>query len=743
MNMTLSKLLIGTLMCAVAFGASGNNKLSSYTKLFKKMYEQGAIDANGMVVATSADIDMKSASTSQQKQLFTKMVNIGGTEMVKGFVKIADNSSIAEIESMGAVVNSEIGDDILIVSIPVDALESLSELESVEYIEIAKPVLMLNDEARSITNADIVQAGTGLNMAYTGKGVIVGIIDTGIDFNHINFKDDEGNSRVVRAYCDGKGTFDDPDDIAQLTTDYSYETHGTHVTGTAAGSYYDNGYQGMAPDADLYLCGTGSTTTIDIVEQAEKIVEYAKEQGQPVVINLSLGSNAGPHDGSNIVSQATDRLAGEGVIFIYATGNEGDTDLYVNKTFENETDAEQLKTIIEWGEEYSYNNFASYTTNPVSVQFMLIDTSNDNEVLYETDLFSPGESGGNWSLRQSNGYSNFSTYFSGNIQLEAQYDAASGKYEVYCAYSMSRRSTTSSDYKIAMKFYGTQGDVLNMWSDSYIEFSDNDDPEYTAGTSDCSVSELATGSEVISVGAYTSKVNYTNYQGNRYSYSSAYYTLNTMGYFSSYGYDMNGVWHPTVVAPGCAAIVSSYSRYYRYAYDYAIVSQEQIDDVTYQWGTSAGTSMATPVVTGIVATWLQYNPTLTTDDIKEIIAATAQKTDEYGTGIALQWGPNGLIDAYAGLQYILTSGINDVTKDQNVVIVSPNPSDGQFKVMAQGEDNVALAIYSINGYLVYQGNYTTVNGSVDVDLKGQLSSGIYLLRVSGRQCNYSGKLIIK
>ena len=78
-----------------------------------------------------------------------------------------------------------------------------------------------------------------------------------------------------------------------------------------------------------------------------------------------------------------------------------------------------------------------------------------------------------------------------------------------------------------------------------------------------------------------------------------------------------------------------------------------------------------------------------------------------------------------------------------MVLVGPNPTDGQFKVYAQGEDEVTLSIYSMGGAQVFAKRYVTDNGSIDVDLEGSLSAGIYVLQVRGNKCNYSGKLIVK
>ena len=75
-----------------------------------------------------------------------------------------------------------------------------------------------------------------------------------------------------------------------------------------------------------------------------------------------------------------------------------------------------------------------------------------------------------------------------------------------------------------------------------------------------------------------------------------------------------------------------------------------------------------------------------------------------------------------------------------MVIVGPNPTDGQFNVFAQGEDEVS---YNTGGTQVFAKNYVTDNGNIEVDLQGTLSAGVYILQVRGNECNYSGKLVVK
>lgn len=758
-------LLLGT--TTVAFGATADGKLSPYTRHFLRLNKMGLIDNNGMTslpMAIQGNMTAKETGANPiipEKRFVTKMENMGGTRMVDSFLRLAEGASIADIEVAGVEVTNEIG-DILIVKIPADSIERIAELESVDYIEISQPLRLLNNVTREVTHTDLLHAGSnGLYQAYTGKDVIVGIIDSGIEYNHINFKDEDGNTRIVRAYKGstyGSGmTYTKPEQIERLTTDTYTSAHGTHTTGTAAGSYTANGFQGMAPDADLYLCGLPKLTTTEMVGQTEAIVEYAKEVGKPVVINLSVGGNNGPHMGTDATSVAFDALADEGVIFVIAAGNEGTYDLWLNKTFENETDEEQCRTIITTSSSTSGGNITyyglidGYTTNPVSAKLLVVDTQNDNEVMCESELIELGV----WQLSQSDNSAQFKNYFnfdgfSSDLIISIGFDDSIDKYMIYTETVLPVTTRNRSGrYKLGLALYGTQGDEINMWTDSSMEFTNNGSEEYTAGSSDGSINEIATGREAISVGANVTKRTWIDVISGLEKQFNDDEVIGNMATFSSYGYDMNGVWHPTIVAPG-NAISSSYNSYNFNAGIYSegsgVFTDKVTDDEgnTYYWMVNSGTSMATPAVTGIIATWLQYDPTLTPDDIKDIFAHTAQKPENYGTGKALQWGPNGIIDAYAGLAYMGAVGINDVTKGQDMVLVYPNPTNGQFKVFAQGEEQVELSIYNAGGSKVFSRNYTTDGtGNFNVDLQGSLPAGIYVLQLRGDRQNYSTKLVIK
>lgn len=133
------------------------------------------------------------------------------------------------------------------------------------------------DTTRSVTSVNYVAEGLqhGLPANYDGKGVVFGIIDSGIDFNHAAFLDSLGNTRIKCVYMPAdtsgtKVTIDgtalpgsefDSTRIASLTTDLASSAHGSHTAFIGAGSHCGQ-YSGMAPGADIVMCALGGKKTM-------------------------------------------------------------------------------------------------------------------------------------------------------------------------------------------------------------------------------------------------------------------------------------------------------------------------------------------------------------------------------------------------------------------------------------------------------------------------------------------------
>jgi subtilisin family serine protease len=210
------------------------------------------------------------------------------------------------------------------------------------YFEFAPPQA-LSDTARVHHYVNQVHSGQApLEAAYTGKDVIIGVIDQGIDWAHPDFIDANGNTRVLR-YWDhsmsgpnspspyGYGQEWDSTDINNLvcTSTEEASAHGSSVAGIAAGNGFANGTNmGMAPDANLVIVETNfglPNWTLTVADAVDYIFSIADSYNLPAVVNLSLGSYFGSHDGNDPAAEAMEALLDEknGRIIVAAAGNSG------------------------------------------------------------------------------------------------------------------------------------------------------------------------------------------------------------------------------------------------------------------------------------------------------------------------------------------------------------------------------------------------------------------------------------
>ena len=147
----------------------------------------------------------ESTSTISQRAKLksTYAINQNNGEMaVSAFLHLVDENNLDGLEENQVIINAQYG-TILSTNIPADNLISVSQLPSVKYIEIGRPVhqRMNNVRSEQFSNVNKIHEGTGFTQAYTGKDVIVGIIDGGFQYNHINFYDTEGkNLRIKRVW---------------------------------------------------------------------------------------------------------------------------------------------------------------------------------------------------------------------------------------------------------------------------------------------------------------------------------------------------------------------------------------------------------------------------------------------------------------------------------------------------------------------------------------------------------------
>lgn len=694
-------------------------------------FAQGKISLYGLAKLNEINTEIKAKGTN------------AGPSYIEAIVTMNDGWSESTLTNYGAELDTEISENVIIAKIPVSQVEIFAEDEDVYYVEFGKEYHATLDFARPSTNVTNIHNGFEYNnvtMSFTGKGVVTGLMDTGIDPNHINFTDASGETRVKLANDFNKNiSYSTPTTIRRFTTDNESDFHGTHVAGIMAGSYNGTGeyayiptaggsvvqtskggnipYYGVATDADIVMSG-GSLTDDNILKGVKAVVDYAKKTGQPAVVNLSLGSNNGPHDGSESLERSL-ALYGNDVIICISSGNEGDKNMAVSKTF-SDGDTE-LKTFIQ-------NNTSSgidiWTNGPepvtVSVAIYAVSTGKLTTV---ATVNAAGQS------KKSD--ASFTSVVSSSITLTSEVNKLNNRYHVNVSGSFSSRTTANN---VALIIEGKSGQIVNVYGygANYTSFTSNKVPGFTDGTTDGTINGMACADNVIAVGSYTSRKTFPCFDG-RYAYDATF-VVNEVSPFSSYGTSYQGVMLPTVTAPG-AAIVSSMNRYYTNNLSSARVGEETAAKVVPStgmvnyWGATQGTSMSSPFVAGTIALWLEADPTLTFKEVDAILRKTAVQPSTTSTQKRKQWG-GGKLDALAGIKEVLdrkNAGLQGVLVDVENELIVESLGGKSFNITVSSAADITATLYNMQGVAV-----TTVHAgdnSVVLDASN-LRSGQYILSVS-------------
>lgn len=686
-------------------------------------------------------------TTVVKKSAFARPKTIQGVEYIDCFISLNDDTSasISDLEGLGVQVNG-VYDHFITAKVPIDKIEAVSQLDCVKQVSVARVLKHLSDQAKTVTNADKVWDGTnyGLPQEYDGTGVVLGIIDDGIEFNHLAFKDTNGNTRVKAIYkpndtSAGTGgtrvsidgvtlpgyAYTTASAIAAQTTDDTSASHGTHTAGCAAGSKVGN-YSGMAPNVDLVLAGCGEELTeTALINSAKYIANYAKSVGKPCVISISIGGETGPHDGKSGTSIGYDEVAEKyGAVILLAAGNEADCTGYATKTLSSNSDA---MAVIHTGTSYFNTNYSSSyglvgscdiwnnTNEELKVTVKVLNSS--GTAVYT----SPTMSSGTISANTLSSY--FSTTYSQGITIEGGVDANNNRYNINIWSQLGRNQ---GSYKVAYIITGKAGNVINVFTENnYSQLASSGSVSgYTLskGLSDGTMCDDMTGSKTISVGAAATRLTVPTYYGNRTSQlSNDSYNEGDVAYFSSFGTDYNGVNHPFITAPG-HSVVSSLNRHDTSGYISNTYGSYRVSlgSNTYDyWGWMSGTSMATPISAGVVALYLQADPTLDVDGVKDVIAHTATAYSNPASP-AKQRG-NGIINALAGIEYILNNSSTPKITATPTTLAFGETNVGEsatmtFNVSGTNLEGNITATLSGNGFSLSSNSVTTAEAANGKDI---------------------------
>lgn len=681
---------------------------------------------------------------------------IDNSYYISAFIKVTKDIDEAKLSSLGIYIGTKAG-NIWTAQIPVAQVEALTAVGGISYIDLDMPVFPLLDSARKETKADSAQMGIYLPSPMTGANVITGVIDAGFDFTHPTMYDTAyTTSRIQRVWLQKKpGTpptgFSYGNELktrASILTqgyDTAILSHGTHVTGIAAGSGYGSNstnikYRGMAYESNIVLVGIMPAPSewevageSDIIDGMGYIFNYATSVGKPAVINLSWGSSIGPHDGLSLFSQACDSLTGAGKIFVCAAGNNGQDTIHLQKTFTaTDTTVNTFVTFSPYLDSTHQQTWVDVWGDSGHVFCLNIKLYDTTTAIDSTGLVCLSDTVLYYYLIGSNGDTCFVTISQSLADVNGKPHAMvyiySRVHDHVCL------ATTAYSGKVNMwegyvlppeGYYGYLKSLGYPWAV-------NGDVNYTVSDIGCTRSAITTG-------AYTSKTSFTNISGTGLYYPGAVH--GAIAAFSSLGPTEDGRIKPDITAPGfaLASAVSSFDTTYRPGGPNYISNVKSdtsaITGKVYYYAMLAGTSMASPCASGIVAMMLQLDPTMTPDSAKTIINLNAIQDSHTGSlpvSGTNTWG-HGKINAYRSLRYMAgTLNVTSVNMTPLQCFIYPNPNRGSFTIEYTSTENeqIRIEISDITGKKVIEASWFVEKGENRKQISiSDIPSGIYFTKV--------------
>lgn len=650
-------------------------------------------------------------------------------------VKVTDAETVVDFVIKNGFDAEAISEKTVVVTIPAKFIPTLSQLDDVVYVFAPQKYAPLMAQVREEIGVNKVLNGDGLDSPLSAaKDVIVGVIDQGFELDHIAFKD-----RVVKyGLSPSSGSLTSTMPASDPTDDVG---HATHVANIAAGSKingYD--YHGSAYEAGLILVPSSFDNGV-ILRQAKAIRNQAQKLDRPWVLNMSFGGVLGPHDGSTSYDQDMSALCGEGGIMVAAMGNERGQKLHAKRTFS--ADGEKIY-LNPRPDQYDKNRLV-FSQVWSEANDGRMDLNVKIAIAYNNRLYYPTQA-------QLN---NAQCQLTNSIDYASQRQCVTFMGSLIPLLQQMQLSTSRTAYFL-WEVSGKKGDTFHVWMDNRwygsLEGCTTAGITAEAGDDDYLVGQGAASiPRAIAVASYNIRDTYRALDGTTKSLTEFIGLPNAMSNFSSKGPALSNDVKPAVAAPG-GGIISAYSKnsrkFNRNSTD--LTKKVTVDGEDYYYGVMSGTSMASPVVTGVVALWLQANPKLTPEQIMEIIKKTSRHDVNTGTPDANGWNANsgyGKIDAYAGLKEALRlaneTGINEVLNTEESV--SLMKSDNVWKVLFNNDESYAnVRVYAINGKMVYHANLESPRRGEEhiVDLTG-FEPGMYVFHVDTKLGSVTRKLLVK
>ena len=525
-------------------------------------------------------------------------LNVGFTEETRTWELIVKyNGALKEAVSGLPVTAEELIVEELIagyglLTVPEDLVDTVSRLPQIEYVEKPKRLFFSMADGKEVS---CVLPVTKRQPFLSGKGILLAVIDSGIDYTNRNFRNADGSTRILSLWDQTvspdaeKGFF--PPEGFQTGTEFTREQinaalreadplrqyelvpsrdssgHGTAVAGIAAGAAVNvtggtanNNYEGVAPESELLIVKLGTPRensfprTTEMMRAVTYVVRKAQSINRPVAINLSFGNTYGAHDGSSLLERFLDNAAEIGrTVICVGSGNEG-------------ASAGHREGRVNVGETAATELSVGAYETAFSVQLWKTYTD-----VFRITLRSPG--GQEFS---------FSTEKGGEITWEAErtriliYVGEPSPYaveqEIYFDIIPENLYISPGIWSFLI---GTQGKESSFYFYLPSQAARNQNTRFFEPTPNLTLTIPSTASKVITVGAYDSTYDaYADFSGRGYRYAER-----DIGLLAA------GAAKPDLAAPGVNITAPDIYGGYR---------------------SFTGTSFATPFVTGAAALLMEW-----------------------------------------------------------------------------------------------------------------------------------------
>lgn len=689
------------------------NKLSPQGRLFYQ--DMSALIASEEGLSTGIPPAFSDKYSLQQ---------VGNTFFI-GVVLLVDETFDKQyVQDMGIVLGSRTG-PIQCARVPLKQFRQLLTISGVLYIECGTSTEPELERSRYSLRSDSVYMGLGdLTMPYTGKGVVIAIIDWGFDYTHPMFYDTLLQTyRISRAWDQNKNSGPAPQGYtfgteyigknalltAQEDTVYVFGpgSHGTHVGGIAGGGGAQTKYRGVAPESELIFISLKRDGP-SFIDAINYVNDYAKYVNKPYVVNMSFGNHSGPNDGSTLHNIALDSLAGKGAVFVASAGNNGGTTFHIQEDFSS---VDTLITEVPnasglsgyWGE--SVNIWAEENA-PFSIELKLVNAqdstifqsnwfrTSDNLSLYDTLYRLQGDTlvfrlvSENANILNNKPNLLFESRKLGSLRLILSVQG-SGNTHIWHVAQLNNRVTN-------------WGQPLKS---GY--------PGAVAGNDDYSIGgPYAISKGVITVASHLAEARLPNGQE----------TLGMLSAYSSQGPTVDERVKPDVSGPG-EDVLSSVNSFD--PNPGTVAQTVDFDGKTYSFVRYSGTSMSGPAAAGVVALMLQANPNLYAEEVKDILKTTARvdtKTGPIGPDGDLHWGW-GKVNAYAAVRMAEIKSGGITVREEAPFTYYPNPVE-KGRLTIESVQSLKVRIIDMQGKELLCQDLTAGKNLLDME---SLATGAYLL----------------